>query len=161
MSIRARHGKVTATTIEVPFNAQSGATAQRMLQVNSSGAAQKAQLIRGSGEDFNPFPGEHAFLFEFDASYLAALATDNNNAPTVAQGERKIYAYDSSGTQLGYIYLKSDGKITIANQTENLLTALVNLITGILAMTTSNGGTMIDSSTLVGVAKSQLQGLLE
>ncbi len=60
-------------------------------------------------------------------------------------------------TQVGI----DSGKIYIKNSSQDLLTILQNLITGILGMKTSNGGTLIDSTGDVSQANTDLSELLE
>ncbi len=132
----------------------------RMLQVRNMAALQTVQLVHSAGEDANPIDGSVVVILESDGIRYG-VATWDTTTPTVDKGERKLYAIDdATKALLGYIYLRKDGKITIANQTQNLLTALVALITGIQGAT-FGGYPCVDATGQIAAAKTQLQGLLE
>jgi hypothetical protein len=81
----------------------------------------------------------------------------SNDSSIAAMSTSEARLTDKSGnTKFGI----TNGKLTVQNSTQNLLTILQLLITGILGMKTSNGGTLVDTTGDVTLANQDLSELL-
>lgn len=91
-----------------------------------------------------------------DAIAIVGLnwANDQSIAP-MSTSEARL-ADKSGNTKFGI----SNGKLTIQNSSQDLLTILQTLITGILGMKTSNGSTMVDATGDISSANNALSELL-
>jgi len=123
-----RVGIIKGSKIARPKNAQSGQA--RLLQVQIGSALQTVQLVPGAGEDVNPQDDAVVVILEIDGVKLG-VATFDGITPTANEGERRIYAYDSTGNVLGRIKFKANGKVFIGNAGGNLRTQLDNALTAL------------------------------
>lgn len=142
----------------------------RILKVNSNGAIQNVQLLRNAGEDVNPPNESIVIVLEQDFGFLYGIAVDDLIEPSVAVGEKKIYASDAGGNILGYVHLLANGRVKIANQYQNLYTILNGLLNELQTFAaachaSSTDPTLVSAatalSTALGNTVSQLGGLLE
>ncbi len=109
-------------------------------------------FVSGS-ENPPPFTRNHDLSDGF--AIVGVNYQSSSSIPALSSTEARLV--DSSGkTKFGI----ESGKLTIQNSSQNLLTILQTLITGILGMKTSNGATLIDSTGDVGAANNDLSELL-
>jgi phage gp45-like len=104
---------------EITKNKDSDENA-RILQVELTNAEdlQSIEQVSQSGEDSNPQPGSRVIVVDLGPSYRVAVATDDGIEPTVAEGEKELYAYDSSLAKQAYIKILVDGSIELNGDTD-------------------------------------------
>lgn len=73
------------------------------------------QLMTMAGDDTCPIDGDEVAIIEVSKSYRIVIACNDPIAPTVDEGERKIYSRDSNGDIISFLYLKNDGSIELTS----------------------------------------------
>jgi hypothetical protein len=105
-------GKITG--VDIGKN-KDGTKDVRLLQVEMSGPddVRTVELFTVSGEDSAPEVGDEVAIRVLGtSSNLIGESTKDTVAPSVNEGEKKLYSY-ASGTVKASIYLKADGSIEI------------------------------------------------
>jgi hypothetical protein len=106
-------GKITG--VDIGKN-KDGTKDVRLLQVEMSGPddVRTVELFTVSGEDSAPEVGDEVAIRALGtSSNLIGESTKDTVAPSVNEGEKKLYSY-ASGTVKASIYLKADGSIEIS-----------------------------------------------
>ena len=87
----------------------------RILQVEltNSEDLQSIQQISESGEDSNPQPGSRVIVLDLGPAYRVAIATDDGVEPTVDEGEKELYSYNSSLAKQAFMKFLVDGSIEL------------------------------------------------
>ena len=92
----------------------------RMLQIEFTREddLQAVEQVGQVGEDANPHPGARVIVVDLGPSYRVAIATSDGITPTVLEGERELYSYDSGGNKLATLRILSDSNIEINGNTD-------------------------------------------
>lgn len=77
----------------------------------------QATHFSAAGDDSHPLAGDYVAFVDTDQSgvSIAVGYHDPKNAQTAAAGERRIYARDSSGSQICEIWVKNTGEVKLSN----------------------------------------------
>ena len=76
-----------------------------------------APLLTVAGDDSPPLPGDDVIIVEMPSrgTYVAVGSIDHDNEQTAGNGERRIYARDSTGARVAQIWIKASGEIRVEN----------------------------------------------
>lgn len=82
-----------------------------------------APLLTVAGDDSPPLPGDDVIIVELPSrgTYIAVGSIDHDNEQAAGNGERRIYARDSSGARVAQIWIKSSGEVTVENNNGSVL----------------------------------------
>lgn len=120
----------------------------------SQGAPGKSLLvdIDGHGIDnaeFYQIPGIYnrpqdeirGLVFDCNGNNIVVAAHDYNFDESIEKGETLIYSYDSAGAVVGSLLIDENGKMKIANASQDLKTLIDSLIDAIKAIITTGSPT--------------------
>jgi len=85
-----------------------------LLQVEMSNAddVQTIEMINAPGEDSNPPKGSQVLIVDLGSAFKAAIAADDGVAPSMAEGEKKLYSI-SAGAVVAFINLLASGELEL------------------------------------------------
>lgn len=80
-----------------------------------------ADLVQPFGEDSNPVKNMVAVFEETDTDGNPIIIGYMSPNALAAEGERRMYSVDSSGSEKAFIWLKNDGNIELNGSGDNLV----------------------------------------
>lgn len=92
-----------------------------IVKCNPGGRPKTVPMYSTPGDDAQPLPIDYCILVPLPGSgqYLCVGFANVKNAGKAAAGEKRIYARNSSGTQISEVWLKNDGTILVSNGSVN------------------------------------------
>lgn len=105
-------GRVTGQTIA---ENRDGVTAVRLLQVEMSapGDVQTVQYMPMAGDDSPPQNGDLVAVLSIGPAFQVALAVQDSVVPSMAAGEKKVYARDGAGDIAAFLNLRASGDLEL------------------------------------------------
>lgn len=100
-------GRVTGRTVEKNRDGD-GNVLMLQVEMTENDDVQSVELIRQSGEDYNPQDDAAVVVVPISEALQVAVACDDGVQPEVEPGERKLYSVDA-GAIKAYIKLVLDG----------------------------------------------------
>ena len=105
----------TVTGQEIRPNRDGGVDV-RLLQVQMVGNdVQTVQYMPMAGDDSPPQVGDKVAVMPIGPAFQVAIGIQDSVIPSVAAGEKRMYARDENGAVIASVHLKADGEATILN----------------------------------------------
>lgn len=153
----------TVKSIEFRKNKDGDAnTAMLQVELSEPDDIQSVELFTQPGQEVIPENGDEVIVIALNSSYRVAIAGNDQVIPSIGQGERLFYS-TLNGVIKAQIYLTNQGKISIGNGVDELLSLFNDLLTELQKTVDSPGasstGTLFKINPALAIIQSKLSNI--